>query len=229
MLMLFPYNWDWQVVWEYRSAIVLGLLVTLELTGVTIIVGTILGFLVGVFLAGTDERWVVIRKAVLALIDIVRSLPLLILILIFNYYSPYVINVGSPFWLAAFAMSINLAAFIADVFRAALEGVPRPLVEAGYAVGMTSVTVTRRILIPEAIRQIIPTIALLYIDMLKLSSLASVIAVNELTHVSTEISAKTYRFLEVFAALAVIYIALVLPFSIWVRRIEKAKWFLKRS
>jgi polar amino acid transport system permease protein len=229
MLMMFPYNWDWSVVWDYRSAIARGLLVTLELTAVTIVVGTILGFLLGIFLATADESWTGVKKILITFIDILRSLPLLILILIFNYYAPYIINIGSPFWLAALAMSINLSAFIADVFRAAIEGVPRPLVEAGYAVGMTSGTVTRRILIPEATRQIVPTIALLYIDMLKLSSLASVIAVNEMTHVSTEISAKTYHYLEVFAALAVVYVAIVLPFSIWVRRMEKARWFLRRS
>ncbi len=226
---MFQYNWDWSVVWRYRFVFVRGAWITLQLTVLSIIIGTALGFLVGTLLATRDEHWKEIRQIVLVFVDVVRALPVLILILLFNYWLPYITDIKSPFWLAGLALSINLSAFIADVLRGAIEGVSRPLVEAGYAVGMTSRTVMRRIVIPEATRQILPTLALLYIDILKLSSLASVIAVSELVHVSTEISTKTFRFLEVFAALAVIYVLIVLPFSYAARKLEKTAWFIRRA
>jgi len=226
---MFKYYWDWSIVWEYRTVLAKGALVTLELTFISIIIGSILGFLLGILLSTKDEHWVEIRYIVTIFIDIVRALPILILILLFYFWLPYMLKIRSPFWLAALALSINLAAFIADVLRGAIEGVPQSLIEAGYALGMTSKKVMRRILIPEATRNILPTLALLYIDILKLSSLASVIAVSELVHVSSEISTKTFRFLEIFAALAVIYILIVLPFSYFVRRLEKTRWFLRRA
>lgn len=226
---MFQYDWDWSVVWQYRLVFIKGVWITLQLTGLSVITGTIIGFLLGILLASRDERLKEIRQFIFIFVDIVRALPILILILVFNYWLPYVTNIKSPFWLAGLALSINLSSFIADVLRGAIEGVPRPLIEAGYAVGMTSRMVMRRIIIPEASRQILPTLALLYIDMLKLSSLASVIAVSELVHVSSEISTKTFRFLEVYAALAAIYVLIVFPFSYATRKLEKAEWFVRRA
>lgn len=226
---MFNYDWDWSVVWRYRLALLKGVSLTMQLTLASIAAGTILGFLFGATLATKDERWREVQKVLVILIDAVRALPILILILLFNYWLPYIVGVRSPFWLACIALSLNLSAFIADVLRGAIEGVPRPLVEAGFAVGMDSSTVMRRIVIPEATRQIVPTVSLLYIDILKLSSLASVIAVGELVHASTEVSTRTFRFLEVYAALAVLYMIIVLPFAIVSRKIERSPWFLRRT
>src|SRR5581483_2455331 len=228
-LYMFQYDWDWSVIWRYHSVLIKGVVMTLQLSGTAIVIGTFLGSFLGVVLASKDESWKEIRQITSVLIDVVRSLPVLILILAFNYWLPYFVHINSPFWLACLALAVNLSAFIADVLRGAIEGVPRPIIEAGYAVGMDSRTVTRRILIPEATRQIIPTLALLYIDILKLSSLASVIAVRELVHVATEVSTVTFQFPEIFAALAFIYMIIVLPFSYGARRLERAEWFLRRS
>jgi polar amino acid transport system permease protein len=222
------YDWDWGVIWQYYPILLDGLIITIILSLFSIVSGTILGFTIGFIVSYGQNKFPELRVIILFLIDIVRSLPLLILILLLYYASPYFFKV-SPFWIAYAALTINLSAFVADVLRGAIEGVPRPLLEAGYALGMTNLLVARRIIIPEAIRQIIPTLALLYIDILKLSSLASVIAVNELVHVSTEISAISFRSLEIFVTLAIIYIALILPFSYFSRRLENAKWLSRRS
>jgi polar amino acid transport system permease protein len=223
------YDWDWTVVWNYRYAFLAGLLTTFELTVLAVILGTILGLPTGLLL--TTGHWLgrMIRPLLLGVTDILRALPILILLLLFYFWLPTTIGLRSAFWIAVAALSLNLAAFVADVSRGAISSVPRPLVEAGYSLGMSPMLVARRILLPEAVREIVPTLGLLYIDILKMSSLASVIAVQEVVHKASLISSSTYRYLEVYAVLAVLYIAVVLPFSHLVRRLERSTWFLRRS
>lgn len=213
----------------YRYAFLQGLAVSFQLSAVSIVAGTLAGLGLGIGLSSQSRPLRPLRAAILFFIDAVKALPPLILILLFYYWLPFVLGVHSSFWLAAIALALGLSAFVADVFRHAITGVPRPLIEAGYALGMTRGTVLRRLVVPEALRSIVPTLGLLSIDIVKLSSLASVIAVRELVHRASEVSVYSFRFLEVYAALAVIYLSILLPFSYFVRRLETSALFLRRS
>jgi polar amino acid transport system permease protein len=133
----------------------------------------------------------------LFLTDVIRSLPVLILILWVYYFVP--VFIGMPdmnsFSLAAIALTINLAAFIADVVRARIISFPNGLIDAAYACGLSKFSTFVHIMLPEIIREILPTLSLLYIDILKLSSLASVIGVYELVHTADKVrcDASTHR------------------------------------
>jgi polar amino acid transport system permease protein len=226
---MFHYDWDWAVVWTYRYVLLQGLLLTAELTLLSVLIGGAVGLIIGVALSSRSRALMLVRGPFLFYVDAVKAMPPLILLLLFYYWLPFVVGVRSSFWLAVIALSVNLSAFIADVFRHAIAGIPRPFLEACYAVGMTHSLALRRFIIPEALRSIVPTLGILAIDVFKLSSLASVIAVPELLHRSSEISAYSYRFLEIYAALAVIYLAILLPFSRLVRRLETSAAFVRRS
>lgn len=223
------YDWNWDVIWFYRYALLQGLAVTAWLCLISIIFGTLTGLILGVGLSERVPSPSLVRRALLFFVDAVKALPQLILLLLLYYWLPYAIGVRSSFGIAAIALALGLGVFIADVFRHAINGIPRPLVDACYALGMTHGDVLNRFIIPEAIRAIIPTLGLLYIDVFKLSSLASIIAVPELVHRASQVSAYSYRFLEVYAALALIYLLILLPFSYAVRRLETSAWFLRRS
>jgi polar amino acid transport system permease protein len=226
---MFNYDWNWSVVWLYRYVFLEGLAATFALTAVAIVSGTLAGLSLGIALSWTSSSFRLARIPLLFFVDAVKALPPLLLLLLFYYWLPYVLGLQSSFWLAAIALAVNLSAFVADVFRHAITGVPKPLIEACYALGMTRRMVLRRLVIPEALRSIVPTLGILYIDVFKLSSLASIIAVGELVHRASEISNYTYRFLEVYAALAAIYLAILLPFSYFARRLETSKFFIRRS
>lgn len=226
---MFNYDWNWGVIWLYRDVFLEGLMLTAVLTAVSIAAGTVTGLGLGIGLARMSGSLQLVRLPLLVFVDAIKALPPLILLLLFYYWLPYVTGVQSPFWLAAIALSVNLCAFVADVFRHAINGVPRPLMDACYALGMTRSMVLRRLVIPEALRSIVPTLGILYIDVFKLSALASIIAVGELVHRASQVSTYTYRFLEVYATLAAIYLAILLPFSYWVRRLETSKLFVRRS
>lgn len=226
---MFHYDWNWSIVWTYRNVLVQGLLVTFELTVIAVLIGTLAGLALGIVLSSKSRTLAPVRIPLLLYVDAVKALPALLLLLIFYYWLPYVVGVRSPFWLAVITFSVNLSAFVADVFRHAIGGVPRPLTEACYALGMTRTTAMLHVIIPEALRSILPTLGILTIDILKLTSIASIIAVPDLIHRASDVSVYTFRFLEVYAALAVIYLAVLIPFSRLVRRLETSQAFLRRS
>jgi polar amino acid transport system permease protein len=166
-----------------------------------IFLGTPLGILLGLAL---QARILPIRYSLLFLTDVIRSLPVLILILWVYYFVP--VFIGMPdmnsFSLAAIALTINLAAFIADVVRARIISFPNGLIDAAYACGLSKFSTFVHIMLPEIIREILPTLSLLYIDILKLSSLASVIGVYELVHTADKVRVETFQAIEVFSVVA---------------------------
>lgn len=225
------YSWNWGAILAYRYALLHGLFVTFALTGGSIVCGTSLGVSLGALLAAEElfPGWAEVRVILLGIVDVIRALPILILILVLYYWLPAVTDIRTPTSIALVALSLNLAAFVADVLRGAVAGVPGGLLDAGRALGLSPRALFLRVQLPEAVRQIVPTLALLYVDILKLSSLASVISVGEVTHVASKISARTYGFLEVYAVLAVVYIAIVLLFSAMARRVERSNWLQRRG
>lgn len=213
------YDWDFSIVSLYSNVLLKGLVITFELTLITIIAGTIIGFILGLFL-NTKIR--LLRGILIIFVDVVRSIPLLILILWFFYLLPSLTGLTSlsPFTTAAVALSLNLSAFIADVVRGAIKNVDMQHIEAALSIGMAKLQVQYHVIIPEVVRNIKPTLSLLYIHMFKNSSLASVIAVHELTHSANRVILETFHSLEVYTAIGLAYISIVLPVSYLLRRFE---------
>ena len=113
-----------------------------------------------------------------------------------------------------------MAAFVAETVRAGLESIPRNQFESGLALGMTSRQVMLKIVMPQAVRNMIPNLMGLYITELKNSSLTSIIAVNELLHRSNILISETFRTLEIYTTVAVVYLIIILPLVYLSRRIE---------
>lgn len=215
------YDWDFSVIWPYLPVFLSGLWMTIVLSALTILIGTATGFGLGVALS---TSLLVVRWPLLGLVDIVRSTPTLVLLLASNYFLPVIL--GRPdmgaFTLALVALSINLAAFIGDVVRGAIANVARAELDAARAVGLSETQVLFRVTIPSVIRITLPTLTLLYLAIVKNSSLASVIAVYELTHAGGLIIAERYRALEVYAVITAFYIALIMPLTLFARRLESS-------
>jgi polar amino acid transport system permease protein len=242
------YDWDFAFILQpaYLRILLRGLGTTLYLTAYCIIFGTLLGVLLGTLCAlghaptvGTvrpdpsRKGWRVIaaliRGAAIVFVDVVRAVPLLLLILTSYYALPLLVQEVSPFACATAAMSINLAAFVADLVRGSAEAVNRGSVMAARGLGMTTVLTWRRIILPEVIREILPSLVLLYITMLKMSTLASVVTVYELLHSAESIVQETYKPLELYVAVCILFVAVVLPLAAVGRRLERTQFFLRRS
>ena len=207
----------------YWKAFFSGTVTTLELTLLVIIFGTCIGALIGLLLHKRPIRYILYPA-----IDVVRAVPPLVLLL-FMYFFLTVQVIGTTvtaFWVYVIAMSLNLAAFTADIVRAAVENVPASAMDAGRALGMSRNQLTRHIVLPHVFREAIPAITVLYIGMLKMSSLASVINVREVVYAAQTVIADISRSLEAWTVVAVIYIVLVMPASYLARRVE---WWAKRG
>ncbi len=214
------YGWNFNVITTYWRALVHGALVTVELTLISCILASAFGLILAV---GRMSRVKVLKWAAAAYVEAFLAIPLLVLIIWIYYCLPIFMRVANitAFSAALVAMTINLAPFVAETLRGGLLAIPRTLMEAGYCLGMSRSQVFRRIQFPIALRVVGPPLFTQYITMLKLSSLASVIAVPELLYTGGNIISTAYRPLEIYTTVALIYIILVLPLSIGARFLEK--------
>jgi polar amino acid transport system permease protein/cystine transport system permease protein len=196
---------DFSVAWKYLPILLQAAVMTVWLTALSQIIGTLAGFFVA--LARMSPRaW--LRWPTIAYIWVVRGTPLL-LHLFFVYYAAPAFGITlDAFPAAIIAMSASSAAYNAEIIRAGLQAVHRGQIEAAYAVGMTYPRVVWRIIVPQAIRIIIPPYMGNAISHTKNSSLASVITVPELMLTAQMIYSSTYRAIEILSAAGAIYLVL---------------------
>ena len=210
------YQWDWRLISIYKYVFLEGAAVTLWLTLLAVIAGTALGVIVAFMKRARNKIVSLFAKAY---IELFRAVPILVLIVWIFYVLPILLNWRvSAFSAALLALSLNLSPFVAETVRAAIESIPNSQFESGVALGFTQRQIMQHIIVPQAIRNMVPNLMGLYISQLKNSSLASVIAVNELLHRSNILISETYRPLEIYTAIAVIYTAMILPL-VWLSRV----------
>lgn len=203
-----------------------GIMITFYLTIGSFIVATVLGLFLG--LARVSKNTGVSNVAALY-IEFVRGIPMLVfiftvaLVLVPDFAS--LINQPSRAVPQAvrggLALSLFYAAFIAEVFRAGIQSVPSTQAEAGLAVGLTDNQVMRRVILPQAVRNMLPALGNDLIALMKDTSLVSVLAVRELTQMARLYGGGTFRFRESFFILMVIYVILTLGLSLLLRWYER--------
>ncbi len=213
------YTWEWGIISQYQWVFIEGALVTLCLTLLVVITGTLLGVAIGIIRPNLIFPFSLFIKIY---IELFRALPILVLLIWIYYVLPILVDVRlSPFIAGYLALSINLSAYVAETVRAGIEAIPKNQYESGITLGFTRSQVMWRLILPQAIRSMLPNLLGLYITQLKNSSLTSVIAVNELLHQSNSVISNTYRPLEVYTAVAGIYVAIILPITFLCDHVER--------
>ncbi|MFL6232180.1 MAG: amino acid ABC transporter permease [Thermoanaerobaculia bacterium] len=213
-------NWDFSVVWVNEGALGYALLVTIFVSLASIVAGTTMGLILALLVLSPSRFLRILGRII---IEIFLALPVLV-ILVWIYYSvpllfPRVILSGVTASILGLGMS--LSAFVAEVIRGGVNAVPVGELEAAYCTGLTRGQAFRHILLPQVIRKSWPPLMGQYITTYKFSTLASVLAVPEILHVANTIIAQTYRPLEVYTAIAAIFLVTVLPLNVVLRRIER--------
>lgn len=211
-------TWDWSVVTANAHALLLGLWLTLLFTVISSAIGLAWGTILAI--GRLSARWWV-RWPATALLEVVRGVPLLVLLIWFYFAFPILTGFGmSPTLAASIALSLYASSYYGEIVRGGILSVPAGQTDAALSLGMTYNERMRRIVLPQAFRLMVPPFVNQTIINLKNTSLASVVTVGELTYQAQAISASTYRPLEVYSAAAVLYLVLVLPTSILARRLE---------
>jgi polar amino acid transport system permease protein len=200
---------DWSVVWTHRGALI-------DATGMTILLAVAtMAFALpcGACLAALRlYAWGPLRALAASYVEFFRNLPLILVVYWAFYVLPILTGFGlSPFLTGLAALALNVTAYNAETFRAGINSIRRGQVEAAMALGMSRVQALRRVVIPQALRRILPILASTWVSLFKDTSLVSVIAVTELAYVSMQVRAQTFRVLEMLSAMAAIYWLLGYP------------------
>jgi polar amino acid transport system permease protein len=220
-----PYVWDFAILGKYSHLFWLGLGWTIAYTIGTVFLGTVLGLVVGILRL---RRWPVIDWLLLAYIELFRCTPLLVQIIWFYYAFPVVIGVNIPANVAAVTvLSLYGGAFYAEIVRGSVESVHRGQWDAARALGLGSWRVLRLVILPQALKPMLAPYVNQSVTQLKNTSLVSVIAVPDLVYNATLINAETYRPLEVYTIVALIYFAILFPATAVARRLERGMTYDK--
>ena len=199
-----PFPFDISLIIDSLPLLGIGALVTIEITAVAVALGTLIGLFVGI--AELSRYWY-FRVPSKIYVDFIRGTPLLVQIFIIYFALPIILGVRvEPFVAAVAACSINSGAYVAEIFRAGIQSIDKGQMEAGRSLGMSWGQTMIHIVIPQAFRRIIPQLGNEFIAMLKDSSLVSVIGFEELTRKGQLIIASTYGSLEIWTAVAIIYL-----------------------
>ncbi len=206
---------DFALMAESFTKLIAGVPVTLSLVGSSLV----LGFVFAVILAQMRlSKNLLLSKLAYAFVYVFRSTPLLVQIFLIYYgsgqFREFCESVGlwyflrEPYFCAILALTLNTAAYTSEIIRGGIQSVPWGELEAGRAVGMSGVTLFRRIVFPIAIRQALPAYGNEIILMVKSTSLASTITILEITGIAKKIIAATFAPMEVFIIAGAIYLSM---------------------
>lgn len=213
------YTWNWTLILNYRFVLWEGILITLALISIVIIVGTLLGIIIAILKKTLNKELLYLPKIY---IEVFRSLPVLIILIIIFYVLPIIWGLNlSPFLTAVVALSFHLSAFTAETLRAGFSVIPDDQIESGLVLGMTKRQIMIYILIPQIMRNIIPNMIGLYVQELKNSTITSIIAVNEVMHRANILISETYKPLEIYVAVAIAFLVITIPMTLLAEKIEK--------
>ena len=208
----------WENVWEYRYLFLKGWWVTIILSAASLVLSLVIGIVIALL-----RRSNVALLSFLARIyvELIRGTPLLVQILFFYYVVAHNIGLENRYLAGILVLSIFSGAYIAEMIRSGIENISATQLESAKAIGLTTTQSYRFVIFPQALRQVIPPLAGQFASIIKDSSLLSVIGINELTNTAQQVNSATYSTLESFFPLAVGYLILTLPISLWSKYLER--------
>jgi His/Glu/Gln/Arg/opine family amino acid ABC transporter permease subunit len=198
------YTLQFGPIWDNRALIIDGFITTIQLSAAALVLAILIGIVVGT--AATAQGRTA-RAVSIAYVESMRNIPLLIH-MYFWYNGLSFLKIPS-FWCGVFGLSLYSGAYVAEIVRSGIGSVPRGQRQAALASGLTNTQAMLFVVYPQAIRAIIPSLASVFSQLIKDSSLASVIAVADLTYQASAIEGQTFRTFEIYITVCLLYLALV--------------------
>ncbi|GHU05325.1 ABC transporter permease [Alphaproteobacteria bacterium] len=220
---MFSYTFRWDSVINNLPFLMAGLEYTLIISAITLV----LSMFGGLLIASLDmSKYWPLRAIGLGFGEIIRNTPILVQLLWAYYVLPIVFGVNlTAFAALVIGLTVYSSAFISEVYRAGIQAVPKGHREAAQVLGLSNFQAFRRIVLPQAIRMTLPPLAANFVQLIKFSSLGAVISVSEITRRGMELASSTFRPLEIFTVIAVVYFFICWPLAmavrIWERRLSR--------
>jgi len=208
---------DPEIAIQSLGPLLAGLLVTLELTFVIIILSLILAALVAL---GAMSRLAPLRWLIKTYIELVRNTPALLQIVYIYFVLPEIGIRLDAFTAIVIALTLNYSAYLSVVYRGGIQAVGKGQHDSAAAVGMSRATAMRRIILPQAIRIVLPTLGNYFISLFKDTALASAVGIQELLYTSQVMSARNYQYFTLYTMAAILYFAICFPAARLVDHLE---------
>jgi polar amino acid transport system permease protein len=217
-------SWNFSIVRNHILPLLFAFLTTIQISIGSIIIGVIIGMLLGVLSVSTTK---VLVWGSRIFIELFLSLPALVLLVWLYYSLPLLFPdfILSGLFCSMLGLGLSLAAFVAEIVRGGINAVPRGQIEVAYCTGMSQMETIEYILMPQVLRKSWPPLMGQFITTYKFSTLASVIAVPEVLHTANSIIAQTYRPLEIYSAIAILFVVTVIPLNVMLRRVQRVADF----
>ena len=212
-------EFDFHTLVRYQNVIWYGLWMTVVVSVVSLGIGAAIGLLACI--GKLTERGIGYHIAS-GFIDFFRTIPEVVIIFWVYYCLPILMQITiSAEACGIIALSLFAGAFLAEIFRAGVLAVPQGQVEASHALGIPTYHIWRKIILPVAVRRMVPAFMNFLTDLVKASALLSAIGISELFYQASVLGNTTYRHMEFFTAIAVLYFAIIFPISVYARRVER--------
>jgi His/Glu/Gln/Arg/opine family amino acid ABC transporter permease subunit len=220
------YQWGWNIIDPSNvdgltnlKFLISGISITIYISVISIILAMIIGLVVALPSLSNNKF---LSYFNITYVEIVRAIPLLVLILWIYYGLPIMTGISfSPFVSGIIALTISESAFQAEIFRAGINSINKGQYEVANSLGMNFWKKMRLVILPQAIKVVLPALGNQFVYVLKMSSLVSIIGIADLTRKANELVVSTYRPLEIYTFLILEYLILILIVSYFVRKLEK--------
>ena len=220
------YEWGWNIIDPSNvdgltnlKFLISGITITIYISVISIILAMIIGLFVALPSLSNNKF---LSYFNIAYVEIVRAIPLLVLILWIYYGLPIMTGISfSPFVSGVVALTISESAFQAEIFRAGINSINKGQYEVANSLGMNFWKKMRLVILPQAIKVVLPALGNQFVYVLKMSSLVSIIGIADLTRKANELVVTTYRPLEIYTFLILEYLILILIVSYFVRKLER--------
>jgi polar amino acid transport system permease protein len=198
------YHFNFHLIWKHFDKLAWGLVLSLELAVVAIAIGLVIGLALALAHISGGR---LVRAAIGAYVEFIRNVPLILLVYLVYYGLPTAVDIVYDAKTSfVVTLSVYAGAYLVEVFRAGLAAVPRGLTDAGKAIGLTPLQRLLYVRLPTMLRIVLPSLSNTFISLFKDTSVASVIAVPELTYGAQWINFNTFRIVEVYAVVTPMYL-----------------------
>ena len=204
----------WGLMANSFGLLLKGAILTLELTAVAVAMGIVIGLFMSLMRLSNVK---ILRGIAIAYIDFFRGTPLLVQIYMVYFAIPQLLQFQTPnnyqFIAGILALGLNSGAYVAEIFRAGIQSIDRGQTEAARSLGMTQAQAMRHVILPQAVKRVIPPLGNEFIALLKDSSLVSIIALQDLMYTGKLIVSRTLQPFVIYFEVALFYLAMTLILS----------------
>ncbi|BEP46593.1 polar amino acid transport system permease protein [Variovorax paradoxus] len=212
-------DFDFSPVWQGWPDLLRGALVTVEITACALALGCVLGLLVGIGRLNPKRRW--LYGACTAYVAAIRGTPLLVQLFILFFGLPHFGILLPAFLCGVLGLGVYSGAYVSEIVRGAIQSIDKGQTMAAQSLGMTPGTAMREIVLPQAVVRMIPPLGNEFIALIKNSALVSLLTIHDVMHEGQKIISVSYRSLEVYLAIALVYFVLTGTMTLVLRHFEQ--------